>query len=133
MPVDQAERSAKQVDAGGDDRRPHAVVVEDDGLHEIVCVAFVVRRIDDAAGSRRRLDDVEMFDPAIDLAENRIQRMLQRPVERVPLRRLELFEVCEHPLPAVRAAVRTLQVPHDVLACEDGLGEVVIHHEACEL
>ena len=44
----QAERAAEQVDAGGDERRPDAVVVEHERLDEVVGVALVVRRVDDA-------------------------------------------------------------------------------------
>ena len=128
VPVNQAERTAEEIDAGGDDRRPHAVVVEDDRLDEIVGVAFVVRRVDDPPGARRRLDDVEMLDAAIDLPQNRVERVLERAVKRIPLRRLELFEVREHPLAAIGAAVRALKVSHDVLAREDGLSEVVRNH-----
>ena len=134
VPVDQAERSAEQIDAGGDDRRPHAVVVEDDRLDEIVGVALVIGRVDDASGARRGFDDVEMLDVPIDLPQNRIERMLERAVERIALRRLQLLEVGEDPLAAVGAAVRALQISHDVLAREDGLSEIVRNHEsACTI
>ena len=52
--VDQAERTAEQVDAGGDERRPDAVVVEDQRLDQVVGVALVVRRVDDAVAARPR-------------------------------------------------------------------------------
>ena len=52
--VDQAERSAEQVDAGGDQRRTDAVVVEDERLDQIVGVALVIRRVDDAVRAHRR-------------------------------------------------------------------------------
>ena len=48
--VEQAERPAEQVDAGGDDRRPDAVVVEHQRLDQVVEMALVVRDVDDAAG-----------------------------------------------------------------------------------
>ena len=131
--VDQAERPAEQVDAGGDDRRPHAVVVEHERLDEIVGVALVVRRVDDAARARGRLDDLEVLDPPLDLPQNRIQRMLQRAVERIPLRRPQLFEIGEDPLAAVRSAVRAAQIAGDVLAREDGLSQIVRNHEVPEL
>ena len=125
MLVDQAERSAEQIDAGGDDRRPHAVVVEDERLDEIVDVALVVRGVDDAAGAGRVFDDLEMLDPPLDLPQNRIERMFERAIERIPLRRPQLFEIGEHPFAAIRAAVRAPQVPDDILAREDGLSEIV--------
>ena len=53
--MDQSERSAEQVDARGDERRPHARVVEHDGLDEVVDVALVVRRVDDARRADGRL------------------------------------------------------------------------------
>ncbi len=54
VPVKQAERTAEQVDAGGDERRPDAVVVEHQRLDEIVGVALVVRGVDDAVRARPR-------------------------------------------------------------------------------
>ena len=127
--VDQPERPAEQVDARGDDGRPHAVVVEHERLDEIVGVALVVRRVDDASGARRRLDDLEMLDAPIDLPQNRVQRVLERAVKRIPLRRLELFEVGEDPLAAVRTAVGAPEISRHVLAREDGLSEIVRNHE----
>ena len=47
--VEQSERAAEQVDAGGEERRPDAVVVEHERLDQIVQVALVVRDVDDAA------------------------------------------------------------------------------------
>ena len=46
--MQQAERTAEQVDARGDERRPDAVVVEHQRLDQIVGVALVIRRVDDA-------------------------------------------------------------------------------------
>ena len=45
--VNQAERAAEQVGAGGDERRPDAVVVERERLDEVVDVALVVRRVNE--------------------------------------------------------------------------------------
>ena len=56
--VDQAERAAEQVDAGGDERRPDAVVVEHERLDEIVDVALVVGGVDDAVAARVASSDV---------------------------------------------------------------------------
>ena len=47
--VNQAQRPAEQVDAGRDDRRPDPRIVQDQRLDEVVDVAAMVRRVDDAA------------------------------------------------------------------------------------
>jgi hypothetical protein len=49
--MQQAERTAEQVDAGGRDRWADAVVVEDQRLDEIVQVRLVIRDVDDASGA----------------------------------------------------------------------------------
>ena len=59
--MEQAERPAEQVDPGGDERRAHAVVVEHERFDEIVGVALVVRRVDDAMRARRVQDVVEVL------------------------------------------------------------------------
>ncbi len=129
MLVDQPERPAEQVDACGDDGRPHAVVVQHDRLDEIVGVAPVIRRVNDPTRACGRLDDVEMLDPPIDLPKNRVQRVLERAIERISLRRSELFEVGEDPFAPVRTPVRAAKISHHVLAREDSLGEIVRNHE----
>ena len=88
--MEQAERAAEQIDARGHQRRPHAVIVEHERLDEVVEMALVIRDVDDAATPRgvRRMLDV-LGHPA-HLAQDRIERMLQRAVEAVPLRRAEL-------------------------------------------
>jgi hypothetical protein len=52
VPLDEAERTAEQVDAGGDDRRPQPGIVEREQLEQVVDVAAVVRRIDHAVPGR---------------------------------------------------------------------------------
>ena len=66
---------------------------------------------------------------ALDLAEDRVQRMLERPVELVPLRRPELVEVAVDLLAGLRAAftVVAAQVLENFLAREDSLRNVVQH------
>ena len=127
--VDQAERSAEQVDAGGDDRRADAVLVEHQRADEIVDVALVVRCVDHAAGARGCLDDVEVLAQALDLPQNRIQRMLQRPVDRIALRGPQLIEVALDALACVRAAfaVAALEVSGHFLPREHSSGDVVEH------
>ena len=91
--MQQTERSAEQVDARGDDRRADTVVVEHERLGEIVGVALVVRRVDDASRARGGLHDIDVLAEPFDLAQDRIERMLERAVNRIPLCRPELFEV----------------------------------------
>ena len=92
VPVNQAERAAEQVDAGRDQRRADAVVVEHQRLDQIVGVALVVRRVDDAV-VRIACGAMQVFVLALDLAEDGVERMLQRAVELVPLGRAQLVEI----------------------------------------
>ena len=127
--VKQAERTAEQVDARGDERRPHAVVVEHERLDQVVGMALVVRRVDDAVRARRVQDVVQVLGLALDLAEDRIERMLQRAVDRVPLRRPQFFEIGVDALARLLAALAVVaaEVLDDLFALEDGLGDVVQH------
>ena len=127
--VEQAERAAEQVDAGGDDRRPDAVVVEHQRLDQVVGVAPVVRRVDDAAGARGGLGELDVLADPLDLAEDRVERVLERPVDRVALRRAQLLEIGLDPLArrAPALAVAALQVPRDLVAGQHGLGDLVEH------
>ena len=129
MPVDQPERPAEQVDARGDDRRPDAVVVEHERLDQVVEMALVVRDVDDAAGAGRLLRDPDVLVDALDLAQDRIERMLQRAIDRIALRRPQLVEVGVDALARLELGlpVTAAQVPRDVLTREDCLGDVVEH------
>ena len=118
MLVNEAEGAAEEIDAGGDERRPNAVVVEHERLDEVIGVTLVIRRVDDAVRPHRVHDVMKVFVLALDLAEDRIQRMLKRAVELVPLRGAQLVEVRMHLL---------ARVLENVLAREDGLGNVVQH------
>ena len=94
MPVEAAKGAAEQVDAGGDHRRAHAVVVEDDRLDEIVEMALVVRGVDDApAGADRRLRALDVLLAAVDLAQDGIERMLQGAVHPVALGGPQLVQI----------------------------------------
>ena len=105
VPVNQPERTAEQVDARGDERRADAVVVEDQRLDQVVGVALVVRRVDDAVARASARDDVvQVLVLALDLSENRIERMLQRAINRMPLRRPQLVEIAVDALAGARAA-----------------------------
>ena len=113
--MQQPERAAEQIDAGGDDRRPDAVVVEHQRLDQVVGVTPVIGRVDDAARARGGLDDLDVLADAFDLAENRIERMLQRAVDRIPLRRPQLVEIAVDPLARRAPAVAALQIARDLV------------------
>ncbi len=129
--MDQAERTAEEIDAGGDERRTNVVVVEHQRLDQIVGVAPVIRRVDDPVAARGGDDVMQVLVLAFDLAEDRIERMLQRAIETVPLGRAQLVEIAEDPLARLLAAlaVAAAEVLDDLLAGEDGLGDVIQHGE----
>ncbi len=130
MTVDEAERSAEQVDPRGDDRRPDAVVVEDERLHQIVEVALVVGDVDDAPGEHRLLGDLDVLVDPLDLPQDRIERVLQRAINRIALRRPQLVEIGVNALSRLELglAVSATQVARDLLTREDCLRDVVKHH-----
>ena len=123
MAVQQAQRAAEQVDARGDERRPHAVVVEHQRLDEVVGMALVVRRVHDAVFPGRRDGVMQVLGLALDLAQYRIERMLQRAVNRVPLRRAQLVEIGVNPIarPGAAFAISAPQIFDDFLARQYGL------------
>ena len=86
--------------------------------------------VDDPAAARRLLRDLDvLFDP-FDLAEDRIERVFQRAIDRIPLRRPQLVEVGVDPLPRLELGlpVAAAQVPGDFFPCEYRLRDVVEHH-----
>jgi hypothetical protein len=93
MSVQQTHRSVEQVDAGGDDRRAHPVVVEHQQLDQIVDVTLVIRNVDDTVRRGGRLRQLDVFRMSTDLAQDRIERVLQDAIHRVSLGGLELFQV----------------------------------------
>ena len=60
--------------------------IEHQRLDQIVEVALVVRDVHDAAAPNALAGMFDVLGDALDLAENRIERMLQRAVEPVSLR-----------------------------------------------
>ena len=97
--VQQPQRAAEQVDAGGKQRRPDAVVVEHQRLDQIVEMALVIGDVDHAAAPDAVLRELHVFGNALDLAQNRIERVLKGPVEPVALGGAEFFQVALDPLP----------------------------------
>ena len=65
----------------------------------------------------------------LDLPEDRVERMLQRPVDRRPLRRAQFFEVGVYPFSSLVAAFAepAAEVLDDFLTRQDGLGDVIQH------
>ena len=112
--MQQAERAAEEIDARGDDRRADAVVVEHERFGQVIGVTPVIGRVDDASRARGGLDDVDVLAEPFDLAEDWIERMLERAVDRVPLCRPELFEVGVNALARGAPAV-PIQVARDVV------------------
>ncbi len=86
-------------------------------------MALVVRRIHDAVAARRVQHVVEVFGLPLDFSENRVQRMLQRPVERISLRRPQLVEIAVNALAGAIAVLPVVaaKVAKHLFALEDGL------------
>src|SRR6185436_901758 len=116
-------RTAEQIDPGRDHRRPHAVVVEDQRLDQIVEMALVVRDVDDPAFSGRLLGDLDVLVNALDLPENGVERVFQRAVDRVALGGAQLVEIPVNALARLGAggAMSPAQIPRYILARQNGL------------
>ena len=129
MAVDESEWSAEKIDAGGNQRRADAVVVEDERLDEIVRVALVIRGVHDPVAARGGDDVLQLLVLALDLTEDRVERVLERPVDLVALGGLELVKVAVNPLPGPLAAipVPAAKILDDLFAREHGLGDFVQH------
>ena len=127
--VEQAQRTAEQVDAGGHDRRSNPVLVERQRFDQVIDVAAMVGRVQHPARGRGLLRDLDPFGEPFDLAENRVERVLQRPVDRVALGRPQLLQVPADAIPHLKPglAMAAVQVADDVVAREHRLGEVVEH------
>jgi hypothetical protein len=94
-------------------------------------VTAVVRRVDDAAGLGRGLGDLDVLADALDLAQDRVQRMFERTVDGVALRRAQLFQIRLDPRPcgAAALAVAPQQVACDLFPRQYGLGDLVDHRQ----
>ena len=128
--VDQAHGPAEQIDARSDDGRPDAVVVEDQRLQEVIEMRLVVRDVDDAAVRGRLLRDVDVLLDPVDLAEYRVEGVLEGAVNGVTLCRAQLVEIRMNALAGLelRLPMAATQVPCDIVARQHGLGDVVEHH-----
>ena len=131
VPMDEPERAAEQVDAGRDHRRTDAVVVEHERFDQVIEMRLVIRDVDHPPGlSSPAARWSTCLVDAFDLAEDRIERVLQRAVDGVALRRPQLVEIRMDPLPRLEFGLpmAATQISRHVLAREDCLGDVVEHH-----
>src|SRR4029434_1544882 len=89
----------------------------------------VVRRVDDPAGADRGLGDLHVLADALDLAEDGVERMLERAVDRVPLRGAKLVEIAFDPLTRDAAALTMAapEIPGNLIPGEHGAGNLVEH------
>ena len=125
--VQQAKRPAEEIDAGRDNRRTHAVLVEHEQLDEIVRMALMVRCVDHAAGFGGSVRGVYVLSHAFDLAEDWVEGVLQRAVNRVALRGAQFFEIALDAHACVRSALTmtAIDVPSDVRPGEHGFGDLI--------
>ncbi len=91
---------------------------------------LVVRNVDDAAVGGGLLRDVDVFLDPFDLAEYRVERVLERAVNRVTLGRAQLVEIRMNAFAGLefRLPMAATQVPCDIVARQHGLSDVVEHH-----
>ena len=125
--VDEAERPAEQVDAGGDDRRTNPAIVEHERLDEIVDVAAMIGCVNDAVMLRGVDREADVLADALDLSQDRVQRIFERAIKLVALRRPQFFEIRDDALASGGASqtVTARQIPRHFLMGEDGLGEFI--------
>ena len=74
--------------------------------------------------------DVDVFVDAFDFAKDWIERVFQRPVNRIALRRPQFIEIRVDAFACFefRLPMAAAQVPRHIISGEDGLGDVVEHH-----
>ena len=127
--VQQTQRTAEEIDPRGDDRRPDAVVVEHERLDQVIEMTLVIGDVDRATGMGRGASNPDaLFDP-LDLAQDGVERMLEGPIDGVPLCSPKLVEVAVNPLPRLELGLpmTSPQVSRDILPREHRLGDVVEH------
>ncbi len=95
----------------------------------------MIRAVDDAVAARRGLGRLDVFADAFDVAQQQVDRMLERPVHRVALRRPQLFEVAFDPLArfATAFAVRVRQILRDFVPGQHGARDFVKHRQGSGL
>ena len=84
---------AKQVDAGGNDRRADAGIVEHQRLDEVIGVAAVIRGVDEAMALAASTALRDVLANALDFSQNRVKRIFERAIQFISLRRAQFLEV----------------------------------------
>ena len=127
MLVDQAERSAKQVDPRRNDWRPDTGIVQDEWLDEVIDVAAVVGGVDHSIPRRRVDRRRRVLADAFDLSQNRVEGIFERSIQLVALCRAQLFEIRDDSLASSlsREPVATFQITCDFVSGQNGLGDFV--------
>ena len=127
--VNEAERTAEEVDPGSDDRRPDAVVVEHQRFDQVIEVALVIRDIYRPTVQRGGTRDLDALFTALDLAQDRIERMLECAVDRIALRGAELVQIRVNALPGLQLglAMPGPQILRNVFTREHCLSDLVKH------
>jgi hypothetical protein len=79
---------------------------------------------------RRLARAIHVFRNPLDFPQDGVERMLQRPVKPVPLRRLQLGEIGFDALAGLvtRRRPRLPDVPRHIISREYGLGQIVRGH-----
>ena len=125
--VHEPERPAEQVDSRRDHGRADALVVQHQRLDQVVDVAAVVRDVHDAPAGGCGVDAVGVLGDPLDHPEDRVERVLQRPVDRVALAGAQLLEVVVDPPLGLgaRVPVAAVQIGHHFVPGQDGSRDLV--------
>jgi hypothetical protein len=125
--VDEPERPAEQVDAGGDDRWPDSRIVQHQRFDQVVGVAAMVRGPHHAALRGGRRGVVGVLGHPVDLPQDRVERVFERAVQLVALRGPQLLEIFENPCPRLIAAqaVAALEIAGHLVPVQYCFGDVI--------
>jgi len=89
-------------------------------------MTLVIRRVDDPVRPGRRCDVVQMLVLPLDLAEDRIEGVLQRPVDGVALLGLQLVEIPVNAIAGIVAAFAPVpELLDDLFAGQHSLGDII--------
>ena len=91
----------------------------------------MIRRVDDASLLHRVDGELLVLADALDLSQDRVERIFERAIQLVTLRRLQLDEVGEHfrARRVARQAVAALEKTRDVFPGENGFSYGVGRHQ----
>ncbi len=127
MLVNQAERTAEQIDACRDDWRPDTRIIQHERFDKVIDVAAMVRGVDHAI-SRRGIDRRRrVLADAFNFSEDWVKRILERAIQLVALGRAQLLEVRDDALAGSRSRepVAPFQITCDFVSREHGLSDFV--------